>query len=105
MVSPKLEMRRSAGKLAVFLAGVYLLVLLSLVVSTATGKPIPLIGWPIALVPGAAFVYSSVDAVKLHQTTDEDDSKKQWRRSLSYAAIGSALLIAAVVIIHRITPV
>lgn len=104
MVGPKLEMRRSAGMFAIFLAGVYLLALFSLVVSTATGYPIPLIGWMPALMPGAAFVYSFIDAVRLLRTTDDDESKKLWRRTLFCAAIGTALLLAAAFIIDEITP-
>jgi cytochrome b561 len=102
VVSPKLEMQRTAGKLAIFLAGIYVLVVFGLIVSTATGNPIPLVGWPIALVPAAAFVYSFIDAVKLHRTADVDESTRLWRRSLLYAVIGSALTIAAVVIINKI---
>ena len=85
MVSPKLEMHRTAGKLAFFLAGIYLLVLFGLVVSTATGNPIPLIGWPMVLIPATAFAYSSIDAVKLHRTVDDAESTRLWRRSLLYA--------------------
>ncbi|MFI6079104.1 hypothetical protein ACIA5C_47120 [Actinoplanes sp. NPDC051343] len=102
MVSPKLEMQRTAGKLAFFLAGVYLIVVFGLVVSTATGNPIPIVGWPIALVPAIAFVYAFIDAVKLHRTADDVESTKLWRRSLLYAVIGSVLTVAAVVIINRI---
>jgi hypothetical protein len=102
VVSPKLEMQRTAGKLAFFLAGAYLIVLFGLAVTTATGNPIPLVGWPIALVPAAAFVYSSIDAVKLHQTEDDATAKHLWRRSLFYAVIGTALMVAAVVVINRI---
>ncbi|WP_433828772.1 hypothetical protein ACQP2E_05440 [Actinoplanes sp. CA-015351] len=105
MVNPRLEMQRSAGKFAFFLTGVYLLVVFGLVVSTTTGYPIPIIGWPIVLLPGAAFVYSFIDAVKLHRTTDETATARLWRRSLLLAAIGMALLVAAVIIVNRITPV
>jgi hypothetical protein len=102
VVSPKLEMQRTIGKLAFFLAGVYLLVVFGLVISTATGNPIPVVGWPIALVPAAAFVYSFIDAVKLHRTADEAATTQLWRRSILYAVIGSALTVAAVVVINRI---
>ena len=102
VVSPKLEMQRTAGKLAIFLAGIYLLVLFSMVVSTLGGDPVPLLGWPMALIPAAAFVYSFIDAVKLHRTTDEEEAKRLWRRSLFYAVIGAVLTVAAVVIINRL---
>jgi 4-hydroxybenzoate polyprenyltransferase len=105
VVSPRLEMQRSAGKFAIFLAGVYALVLFALVVSTVTGSPIPLVGWPMALVPAAAFGYSFIDAVKLHRTTDGPEATRLWRRSLLYAVIGTALTVVAVVVINQITPV
>lgn len=105
MVSPKLDMQRAAGKLAIFLAGVYALVLFGLVVSTASGDPIPLVGWLIALVPAAAFVYSFVDAVRLHRTVEADQATALWRRCLLYAVIGTVLAVGAVVLINRITPV
>ncbi|WP_229070820.1 hypothetical protein [Actinoplanes sp. DH11] len=105
MVSSRLDMQRGAGKFAIFLTGVYLLVIFGLVVSTTTGYSIPLLGWPIMLLPGAAFVVSFLDAVKLHRTADEVQAARLWRRSLLYAVAGTALLIAAVVIINGITPV
>ena len=105
MVSPKLELQRTAGKLAFFLTGIYLLVVFGLAVSTATGNPIPLLGWPMVVVPATAFVYSVIDAVKLHRTTDNAESTRLWRRSLLYAVIGMTLTVAAVIVINRITPV
>ncbi len=92
-------MQRTAGKLAMFLSGVYVLVLFSLVLSTIMGNRIPLLGWPIALVPAAAFVVSFLDAVKLHRTSRSADAARLWRRSLLYAVIGSILTVGAVAII------
>lgn len=97
-------MQRSAGKLAFFLAGIYLMVLFGVVVSTAFGSPIPLLGWPILLLPAAAFVYSIIDAVRLHRTTDIATTTRLWRRSLLLAVIGTGVMILAVVITNRITP-
>jgi hypothetical protein len=105
VVSPKLDMQRAAGKLAIFLVGVYALVLFGLVVSTVSGDPIPLVGWPIALVPAVAFVHSVVDAVRLHRTAEPERTAALWRRSLLYAVIGSVLAVVAVLIINGITPV
>jgi hypothetical protein len=64
VVSQKLEMQRAAGKFAFLLAGVYLLTILALVVSAATGEPIPPVGLPMMLVPAAAFGYSCRYAVR-----------------------------------------
>ncbi|GGN26572.1 hypothetical protein FHR83_005056 [Actinoplanes campanulatus] len=104
MDNPRLDMQRSAGKLAIFPAGIYLLVLFGVVVSTASGSPIPLIGWPILLLPAAAFSYSIIDAVKLHRTSDIAETTRLWRRSLLLAVIGTGLMVLAVVITNRITP-
>jgi phosphoglycerol transferase MdoB-like AlkP superfamily enzyme len=98
-------MQRGAGKFAIFLVGIYALVLFGLVVSAVTGNPIPLAGWPAALVPGAAFGYAFIDAVKLHRTTDPATATKLWRRSLLLAVIGTVLLVGATIIINRITTV
>jgi 4-hydroxybenzoate polyprenyltransferase len=98
----QVDLRWYSSALAFFLAGVYLLVVFALVVTTVTGNPIPLVGWPVALVPAVVFVYSSIDAVKLHRTTDDAESKVLWRRSLLLAVMGAVLTAAVVVIINRI---
>ncbi|WP_306215024.1 hypothetical protein [Actinoplanes sp. RD1] len=102
MGDPKLEMQRLAGKVAFLLAGVYLIILFSAVVSTATGAPIPLIGWPLLLIPAAAFVPSVIGGVKLHRTTDAAVLSGLWWRSLGMAVAGLALAVAAVLIVGRI---
>ena len=102
MVNPKLEMQRLAGKFAFLFAGVYLLIVFSAVVSTATGAPIPLVGWPLLLIPAAVFVPSLVEGVKLHRTTDAALLSRLWWRSLGLAVIGLVLAIAAVIIVGRI---
>jgi len=102
---PRLEMHRSAGKLAIFLAGIYLLLLFAAAVSTASGNPIPLIGWPILLLPGPVFVVSFIDAVKLHRSSEVALTTRLWRRSLLLAIAGTGLMVLAAVITNRITPV
>ncbi len=98
-------MQRTAGKFAIFLAGIYLIVVFAQVVSTAMGDPIPLLGWPMLLVPAVLFTYSVIDAVKLHRTTDSALTNRLWRRSLILAVLGLGLVIAAVEIIYRMAPV
>ncbi|MEU4427903.1 hypothetical protein AB0F81_45390 [Actinoplanes sp. NPDC024001] len=105
MVSTRLDMQRGAGKFAIFLSGVYLMVLFGLLVSTVSGYPVPALGWPVMLLPGAAFAYSFIDAIKLHRTEDEVAAARLWRRSLLFAAIGTVLLIAAAAIVNGMTPV
>lgn len=102
MVNPKLEMQRLAGKFAFLFAGVYLIILFSAVVSAATGSPIPLIGWPLLLIPAAAFIPSFIEGIRLHRTTDAAALSQLWWRSLGMAVIGLALAIAAVLIVGKI---
>jgi hypothetical protein len=102
LINPKLEMQRLAGKFAFLFAGVYLILLFSAVVTTATGAPIPLIGWPLMLIPAAAFVPSVIEAVKLHQTTDAAVLSALWWRSLGLAVAGLVLAVVAVIIVGRI---
>jgi hypothetical protein len=102
VVNPKVEMQRLAGKFAFLFAGVYLIILFSAVVSAATGNPIPLIGWPLLLIPAAAFVPSFIEGVRLHRTTDAAELSQLWWRSLGMAAIGLALAVAAVLIVGKI---
>ena len=85
---PKQEMQRLAGKFAFLFAGVYLIILLSAVVSTATGDPIPLVGWPLLLIPAAACVPSFIEGVRLlHRTLlDAAASSRLWWRSLGMAS-------------------
>lgn len=105
MVSPKLELQRVAGKFAFFFAGCYLLVLFGAAVTTANGDPIPVLGWLFLLLPAASFVPSILDAVKLHRSSDAAVLSQLWWRTLMFAAIGVALMVAAAVIVERITPV
>ena len=102
MVNPKVEMQRLAGKVAFLFAGVYLIILFSAVVSAATGDPIPLIGWPLLLIPAAAFVPSFIEGVRLHRTTDAAALSRLWWRSLGMAVIGLALAVGAVLIVGKI---
>jgi hypothetical protein len=102
VVDPKLEMQRLAGKFAFFFTGIYLLILFGAVVTTVKGDPIPLIGWPLLLIPAAAFGPSFLDAVKLHRSIDGAELGRLWWRSLGMAVIGMLLAVTAVVIVGRI---
>jgi hypothetical protein len=102
MVDPLLEMRRLAGKFALFLAGCYALVVGSMVIGVLMGGRIPLFEWFLMPIPAAAFVPSVMDAVKLHRTADPDRLKTLWRRSLGLAVIGTAVLFAVALVVERI---
>jgi hypothetical protein len=102
VVDPKLEMQRLAGKFAFLFAGVYLIILFGAVVTTTKGDRIPLIAWPLLLLPAAAFGPSVLDAVKLHRTSDRAVLARLWWHSLGLAVIGMLLVVAAVIIVGRI---
>lgn len=103
MIEAKREMQRAAASFAMLLAGVYVIVLFAMVVSQAKGNGLSIIAWPIVLTPGAAFIYSLIDAVKVYRTNDAAEAARLWPRSVLFAAIGTALLVVAAFIINRIT--
>jgi len=104
VINPTLEMRRLVGKFAFFFAGVYLLVLFGAGVSTATGEPLPLLAWPLLLLPAAAFVPAVMDGFRLHRTTDSAAMKALWRRCLLFIVIAMVLLVATALMVERMTP-
>jgi hypothetical protein len=103
VVDPALEMRRVVGKLAFLFAGVYLIVLFGAVFSAAIGKRLPLVAWPLMLIPAAAFVPAVVDGFRLHLTEDPTAMKALWPRCLLYSGIGMVLFIATAFAVERIT--
>ena len=103
MANSTLEMRRLVGRFAFFFAGIYLLVLFGAVVSAATGDAPPLLAGPLLLVPAAAFVVAVLDGLRLHRTTDAAATRSLWRRCPLYTAIGMVLLVAAALIVERMT--
>jgi hypothetical protein len=104
VVNPTVEMSRLVGKFAFFFAGVYLLVLFGVLVSAATGEPLPLLAWPLLLLPAAAFVPAVLDGFRLHRTADPAVMKALWRRCLLFMVIAVVLLAATAVMVERMTP-
>ncbi|WP_345631335.1 hypothetical protein [Rugosimonospora acidiphila] len=97
-----MEMRRLVGKFALLLAFVYILVLVGGVVTLAGRTSVPVITWPLILIPGAAFVPAAIDAVRLHRTTDSYRTTALWRRCALYTAIGLVLLIADAIALNQV---
>lgn len=60
-------MRRLVGKFAFLLAGIYLLVLFGVAVSSAAHRTF-VIAWVLLLLPAAAFVVAVIDGFRLHRT-------------------------------------
>jgi hypothetical protein len=102
VVDPTLEMRRLAGKFAVLLAGVYVLVVFGVIVAASTHGSLPLVTWPLVLLPAFPFVPSVLDAVRLHRTSDPDRMKVLWRRCLLLAIAGTALLIVIAIVLDKV---
>jgi hypothetical protein len=100
VIDPATEMRRLVGKFAFLFSGVYLLVLFGVAVSHRTF----VFAWVLLLLPAAAFLVAVIDGFRLHRTDDVAAMKSLWRRCLLYLVIGVVLLIAAVLMVERMTP-
>jgi hypothetical protein len=63
-------MQQRAGKLA-FFCGIYLIIVFGAAVTTATGEPIPVMGWPLLLIPAAAsFRHSSTASSRVRRSRE-----------------------------------
>ncbi|MDG4805810.1 hypothetical protein O7634_03460 [Micromonospora sp. WMMD1120] len=100
MVNPTLEMRRLAGKVAVLLAGVYVLVVFGAAVATASGDGVPWWGWLLLPLPAVPFVPSVTAAARLHRTSDPERTRALWRRSLGFAGVGLVLVIVVALVLN-----
>lgn len=98
MLDPLLEMRRLAGKVAFLLAAFYLFSIYGGIIAFATGRPLPILKYVILLLLAAVFAPSVIAGIRLHQTTDRDQTKRLWRRSLSLAVLGAVILFANLLI-------
>src|SRR5690242_17743270 len=94
-------MRRLAGKFALFLAGVYGLVVVGAITQLVRGVGHSVWFWSFLVVPAAAFGPAVLAAVRLHRTEEPSVVARLWRESLLYGVAGTALLVAAAVAVHR----
>jgi hypothetical protein len=101
VIDPVLEMRRLAGKFALFLAGAYALVVYVGMLRVWHGTHLPTLEWVLLPVPALAFVPSVVDAVRLHRTKEPARMKVLWRRSLALAVLGTVALFAEALLFDR----
>lgn len=102
MTESAIEMRRLVGKFALLFAFIYVLVLFGGVVTLTQHTSVPVITWPLILLPGAAFVPAVIDAVRLHRTSDPDQLSSLWRRCALYSVIGMVLLVATAIILNQV---
>src|SRR4051794_6139235 len=94
-------MHRLTGKFAMFFTGAYLLVVFGVVFSAATGRPAPLLTWLLLSLPAIAFTPAVIVAVRLHRTSDLDQTRALWRRCALFAVAGLALLAVIAVMFDK----
>ena len=102
MTSTATEFQRLLGRFVLFLAGVWVLVLIAGITGSFRGASIPLMNWAIILVPGCAFVPATYYAVKLQMPkTSGEEVKALWPKAAGYGVAGIALLISAGYSLYR----
>jgi hypothetical protein len=104
MTGDTMELARLVGKLALLFTFVYLLALAAGVVALVTQTDIPISSYELLILPAIAFTPATVDAIRLHRTTDPDTTRALWRRCGPFTLFGVALLIYAVAIIDQSNP-
>jgi hypothetical protein len=100
--SETMEMRRLVGKFALLFAFVYVLVLAGGVITLVQHVSAPWITWPLIIIPAAAFVPAVVDAIRLHRTSDDDQTKALWRRCGLLTLVGMALVAVAAIVLNGV---
>jgi len=100
---PATELRLVVGKLGLFLAGCYALLLVAGVAVLAQGETdIPPINLVAVLVPGFAFVPAAYYGVKLHTTSDPERMRVLWPKCAAYGVAGLVLLVVTVVALDQV---
>jgi hypothetical protein len=102
VTQPAAELRRLVGKFALLFAFIYLLFLMTGVFRAIRGPSLAVEGWPLFLIPGAAFVPAVVNAVRLHRTSDPDRLKTLWPRCAAFTVAGMVLIVAGTIAISKI---
>ncbi|MCO8272868.1 hypothetical protein M1L60_19930 [Actinoplanes sp. TRM 88003] len=92
-VTPATEMRRWVGKFVLFLAFVWVVVLIAGIAGAFQGAEFPLLNVLVALIPGCAFVPASYFSLQLHRTDDKAVLDRIWPKALVYGIAGMVLLI------------
>jgi ABC-type uncharacterized transport system permease subunit len=98
----RLGLRRLVGKFTLFLALIYTQIMVTgAVMALRNDSPAP-VTWLLLLTPAIAFVPAVVSAVNLHRTSDQQRVHILWRRCALLATTGTALMIAAALILREV---
>ncbi|MGX6606543.1 hypothetical protein ACWKSP_31135 [Micromonosporaceae bacterium Da 78-11] len=101
MTGTAIEFRRWVGKLVLFLAGAWAVVLVAAVSGLIQGATIPALSVVAILIPGCAFVPAAYYAIKLQRVGEPEQVNDAWRKSLRYGIAGAVLLIVAVASLYQ----
>jgi hypothetical protein len=88
-------MRRWFGKVALLLAGLWVVVLIALVAGIAQGTSVPAVNLVLGVLPVVAFGPATYFAIGLHRTDDPERINKLWPWALGLAALGMVLLFGS----------
>jgi hypothetical protein len=89
-------MRRTAGKVAFLLAAMYVPLLVGAVYTMFDGRPLPPWKYVGLLLPIVLFGPAVVAGVRLHQTTDLEQTRQLWQKSLIYAVLAMGLAVTTI---------
>lgn len=95
------EMRRWVGKVVLFLAFTWVVVLIAGVSGALRGADLPLLNIAIALVPGCAFVPAAYYSVQLHRVDDRGTLDRLWPKAVIYGVAGMILLFGGAYGLYR----
>src|SRR4051794_24454194 len=102
-VTAATELRRWVGKLVLFLAFTWVIVLISGVSGALRGADIPLLNAIIFLLPGLAFGPAAYFAVQLHRTEDKATLDQLWPKALVYGVTGLVLLFGGAYVLYQMS--
>ena len=95
MTQTAVEVRRLIGKVVLFLALCWLVVLIAGVSGAMQGASFEPLNVALALIPGCAFIPATYYALQLHRTSDAAQIARLWPKALAFGIAGLVLLVGA----------